>query len=184
MAVSYAHAPRAVGVAQLPDNPCFSASDSPSQRLGFLLLARLAQVGDQALGLITRPLHSPGQEVDRVPRARVAVAQRLPPPLQRLLVQRPRLLQLAHHLQQPAHAEEQLRLPFRPLSRRQPPQRRPPLSDQGLAQQADDQCVALVEAHALLQLVQNVGLVLSIAAVRLYTIEEERLGSPGGGCMA
>ena len=58
-------------------------------------------------------------------------------------------------------------LPLRSLSRRQPPQRRPPLSDQGLAQQADDQCVALVEAHALLQLVQNVGLVRSIAAVRL-----------------
>eukprot|EP00964_Phaeocystis_antarctica_P037406 scaffold21360_cov65-Phaeocystis_antarctica.AAC.5 len=71
------------------------------------------------------------------PRARVAVAQRLPPRLEPLLlIQLPRLLQLAHVLQQPAQVVEQRTPP--PLSRRQPPQRRPPLSDQGLAQQADN----------------------------------------------
>eukprot|EP00964_Phaeocystis_antarctica_P078439 scaffold48789_cov70-Phaeocystis_antarctica.AAC.3 len=66
-----------------------------------------------------------------------------------------------------------------PLSRRQPPQRRLPLSDQGVEQHVADQCIALVEAHALLQLGQNVGLVLSIAAVRL-SIGEERLRAPRG----
>ena len=39
-----------------------------------------------------------------VQRVRVAVAQRLPARLQRLLEQRPRLLQLAHLLQQHAHS--------------------------------------------------------------------------------
>eukprot|EP00964_Phaeocystis_antarctica_P123484 scaffold87141_cov63-Phaeocystis_antarctica.AAC.1 len=117
----------------------------------------------------------------------MTVAQRLPvrphrllARLQLLLIQQSRLLRLAHLIEQPGQVDEQ---PIRPpLSRRQPPQRRPPLSDQGLAQQADDQCVALVEAHALVELVQNVGLVLSIAAVRLST-GEERLRSPRGGCM-
>eukprot|EP00964_Phaeocystis_antarctica_P165084 scaffold144416_cov136-Phaeocystis_antarctica.AAC.1 len=73
------------------------------------------------------------------------VAQRLPFRLQRLLVQWPRLLQLAHGLQQPAQVVDQHRRP--PLGRRQPPQRRPPLSDQRLAQQADDLRVARDEAH-------------------------------------
>eukprot|EP00964_Phaeocystis_antarctica_P098377 scaffold64387_cov64-Phaeocystis_antarctica.AAC.5 len=158
-----------------------------SQRLGFLTLAHLAQQGGQALGRSTRLhiLHAVeqhiGQEVDRVQRARVAVTRRLPQPLQHLLEQRHRLLQPAHFQQQPAHADEQYIPP--PLNRRQPPQRRPPLIDQGLAQQADDQCVALVKAHALLQLVQNVGLVLRIAAVRL-SIGEERLRYPKGVAVA
>eukprot|EP00964_Phaeocystis_antarctica_P016377 scaffold9052_cov57-Phaeocystis_antarctica.AAC.1 len=66
---------------------------------------------------------------------------------------RPRLLQPAHVLQQGAQLVEQRRRP--PLGRRQPRQRRPRLSHQRLAQQADDQRVARDEAHALLQLVQN-----------------------------
>eukprot|EP00964_Phaeocystis_antarctica_P061039 scaffold36449_cov56-Phaeocystis_antarctica.AAC.1 len=100
---------------------------------------------------------------DRAQRARVAVAQRLPPRLQRLLVQRPRLLQLAHVHQQRAQVAEQHRRP--PLGRRQPRQRRPCLSDQRLAQQADDLRVARDEAHALLQLVQNGLGILSVAAL-------------------
>eukprot|EP00964_Phaeocystis_antarctica_P033844 scaffold19200_cov60-Phaeocystis_antarctica.AAC.4 len=84
--------------------------------------------------------------VDRSQRAQVAVAQRLPAHLQRLLEQRPRLLQLAHLIQQQA----------------QPPQR---LSDQRLAQQAADQRVALDEAHALLQFVQNGLGILGVAAL-------------------
>eukprot|EP00964_Phaeocystis_antarctica_P025965 scaffold14612_cov63-Phaeocystis_antarctica.AAC.3 len=90
---------------------------------------------------------------NRVQRVRMAVAQRLPLRLQRLLVQRPCLLQLAHVLQQPAQLVDQPRRP--PLGLRQPRQRRPRLRDQRLAQQADDQRVARDEAHALLQLAQN-----------------------------
>eukprot|EP00964_Phaeocystis_antarctica_P020324 scaffold11228_cov65-Phaeocystis_antarctica.AAC.6 len=100
---------------------------------------------------------------DRDQRVRVAVAQRLPAPLQVLLEQRLRLLQLAHVLQQRAQAGEQQRRP--PLGCRQPCQRRPRLSDQRLAQQADDKRVALDEAHALLQLVQNGLGILFIAAL-------------------
>eukprot|EP00964_Phaeocystis_antarctica_P007152 scaffold3867_cov59-Phaeocystis_antarctica.AAC.2 len=179
------------------------------QRLGFLLLAHLAQVGDQALGHMTchhilhavaqhaplqhlrregdridelaLPLKEIGQHAGRGQRVRVAVAQRLPLPLQHFLDQQSRLLQLTHIKQQHAHAHEQHVPP--PLSHRQPPQRRLPLSNQGLAQQADDQCVALVEAHALLQLVQNVGLVLSIAAFRLCQSERTAQGHSGAGVL-
>eukprot|EP00964_Phaeocystis_antarctica_P059500 scaffold35324_cov58-Phaeocystis_antarctica.AAC.5 len=63
---------------------------------------------------------------------------------------------------QQAHAADQHGRP--PLGRRQPRQRRPPLSDEPLAQQADDQRVALDEAHALLQLVHNGLGVSGIAA--------------------
>eukprot|EP00964_Phaeocystis_antarctica_P064733 scaffold38976_cov63-Phaeocystis_antarctica.AAC.4 len=107
---------------------------------------------------LTQVFQQPGRVMNRFQRGWVAVAQRLPvrphrllAPLQLLLIQQPRLLRLAHVLQQPGQVDEQHRP--RPLSRRQPPKRCPPLSDQGLAQQAADQCVALVEAHALLQLV-------------------------------
>ena len=41
------------------------------------------------------------------------------------------------------------------------------LIDQRLTHQADDQAVALVEAHALLQLAQDLVLVLDVAAFRL-----------------
>eukprot|EP00964_Phaeocystis_antarctica_P004414 scaffold2390_cov57-Phaeocystis_antarctica.AAC.4 len=98
-------------------------------------------------------LQQHAQVVDRGQRRRVAGAQRLPARLHKLLVQQLRLLQLAHCLQQHAQRVDQLRRP--PLGRRQPLQRRPPLSDQRLAQQADDQRVALDQTHALLQLDQN-----------------------------
>eukprot|EP00964_Phaeocystis_antarctica_P010032 scaffold5478_cov63-Phaeocystis_antarctica.AAC.8 len=100
--------------------------------------------------------------VDRGQRVRVAVAQRLPARLHVLLEQRPRLLQLAHVLQQQAQVAEQHRRP--PLGRRQAPQRRPRLSDQRLAQQADDLRVTRDEAHVLLQLVQNGLGILEVAA--------------------
>eukprot|EP00964_Phaeocystis_antarctica_P064574 scaffold38856_cov60-Phaeocystis_antarctica.AAC.2 len=77
---------------------------------------------------------------------------------------RPRLFQLAHAHQQTAQVAEQRRRP--PVGRRQPPQRRPPLSDQRLAQQAGDQRVARDEAqYALLQLVQNGLGILGVAAL-------------------
>eukprot|EP00964_Phaeocystis_antarctica_P096234 scaffold62575_cov60-Phaeocystis_antarctica.AAC.1 len=92
----------------------------------------------------------------------MAVAKRLLVPLQRLLEQWPCLLQLAHVLQQPAQFVDQRRRP--PLGRRQPTQRLPRLSDQRLTQQADDQRVALDEAHALLKLVQNALGIFRVAA--------------------
>ena len=134
-------------------------------------LQRLLEQRPRLLQL-TQIAQQPGRFINRLQRVFVAVAQCLPvrphrllAHLQLLLAQQPRLLRLAHLRQQVSQAEEQ-QTP-RPLSLRQPPPRCPPLSDQGLAQQADDQRVALVEAHALLQLGQNVGLVLGIAAVRL-----------------
>ena len=104
----------------------------------------------------------------------MAVAQRLSVRPHRLLahlqllldIQQPRLLRLAHVLQQLSQRERNSTDPARSAAGSRH-ERRPPLSEQGLAQQADDQRVALVEAHALLQLGQNVGLVLGIAAVRL-----------------
>eukprot|EP00964_Phaeocystis_antarctica_P161479 scaffold133389_cov70-Phaeocystis_antarctica.AAC.1 len=80
---------------------------------------------------------------------------------------------------QQAQVAEQRRRP--PLGRWQPCQRRPRLSDQRLAHQADDHRVALVEAHALLQLVKDVSLIMSIAAVRL-PIGEPRPREQLGRC--
>ena len=65
--------------------------------------SRLCLRERDGLGDLALLLQQVGHVADRDQRARVAVAQRLPLRLQRLLVQRPRLVQLAHLLQQPAH---------------------------------------------------------------------------------
>eukprot|EP00964_Phaeocystis_antarctica_P133071 scaffold97252_cov64-Phaeocystis_antarctica.AAC.3 len=89
----------------------------------------------------------------------------------RLLEQWPRLLKLAHVLQQPPQVVDQHGRP--PLGCWQSPQCLPRLSDQRLAQQADDQRVALGEAHVLLQLAHDARLVNHAAALCLPVAEEE-----------
>eukprot|EP00964_Phaeocystis_antarctica_P078137 scaffold48591_cov51-Phaeocystis_antarctica.AAC.1 len=129
------------------------------------LPARLQHLLEQRPRLLqlAHGLQQRAHVADRAQRLQVAVSQRLPTRLQHLLIQRPRLLQLARVLQQPAQAGEQHRRP--PLGHRQPRQHLPRLSDQRLAQQADDLRVARDEAHALLQLVQNGLGILGVAAL-------------------
>eukprot|EP00964_Phaeocystis_antarctica_P077830 scaffold48360_cov60-Phaeocystis_antarctica.AAC.2 len=149
--------PRLLQLAHFLQQPAHVADRGQCARVAVAqrLPARLQRLLVQRPRLLqlAHALQQDSHVADRGQRVRVAVSQRLPARLQILLAQRPRLLQLAHGPQQAAQVVDQRRRP--PLGRRQPSQRRPRLSDQRLAQQADDLLVALDEAHALLQLIQN-----------------------------
>eukprot|EP00964_Phaeocystis_antarctica_P140056 scaffold104844_cov54-Phaeocystis_antarctica.AAC.1 len=164
--------PRLHQLAHLPKQPAHVAERAQRVRVAVAqrLLSPLQCLLEQRPRLLqlAHVRQQVAHEVDCGQRLRVAVAQRLPPRLQRLLEQRPRLLQLARLPQHPAQgvliAEPDELRRLHPLGRRQPPQRRPRLSDQRLAQQADDQRVARDEAHALLQLIQNGLVFLGVVA--------------------